>query len=87
MEEGVGQMSTLVKKSYLVKVSRKGQGVKNILNFDDVVCTCPHTQIFLENPEKNVNKLVKQQEYHRNSSPEDLFDCRVYSPEHNGLFL
>ena len=54
MEEGVGQMSTLVKKSYLVKVSTKGHGVKNILNFDNVDCTCPHKQIFIENPESTL---------------------------------
>ena len=41
--EGVAQMSTLLNKSYLVKVSTKGGGgVKNAPNSVYVVCTQPH---------------------------------------------
>ena len=35
-------MSTLLNKCYLVKVSTKGEGVKNTPNFVHVVCTRPH---------------------------------------------
>ena len=41
-------MSTLLNKSYLVKVSTKGGGgVKNAPNSVYVVCTQPHSLLFL----------------------------------------
>ena len=45
--KGVAQMSTLLHKSYLVKVSTKGEGVKNAPNFIYVVCTQPLTEYYL----------------------------------------
>ena len=43
-EEGIAQMSTLLNDNnwYLVKVSTKGEGVKNTPNFVYVVCTRSH---------------------------------------------
>ena len=40
---GFAQMSTLFNKRHLVKLSTKGEGVKNTPNSVYVVCTQPHT--------------------------------------------
>ena len=51
--EGVAQMSTLLNKSYLVKVSTKGEGGQNAPNSVYMVCTQP--LMFLANSVFNPN--------------------------------
>ena len=41
MGMGVALMSTFLNKSYIIKVSMKGEGVKNVPNSVYVVCTQP----------------------------------------------
>ena len=45
---GVAQMSTLLNKSYIVKVSTKGGRIKNVPNSVYVVCTQPLWESFLK---------------------------------------
>ena len=55
---GVAQLSTLLNKSYFVKVSTKVRGVKNVLNSVNVVCTQPLIQSRVSRRVKMIDDFI-----------------------------